>query len=169
MPTKPRQRKLRTPRSKRPPLSAYKTVAYEIKSMVDAFNDYTRLTRANPNYQTSLKNATAEAFLLHVRNLRDFFIGTSNKDDILAIDFVSPSPRFRLPMLRSARHHLDKRLAHPSYKRAYGRSDFAFGMLREELLDAWCLFLNKLEVANPRAGEVFARELPSVGKNAGAA
>lgn len=157
MTTKRRTRNVRQPRTKRPPLSAYETVGYEIKSLCDAYGEYARLVRAS-NTPSSLKNATLEAFLIHVRNLRDFFVGTDNWDDILAIDFVSPRPRFRFPTLRSLRHRLDKRLAHPSYKRARGKDQWPVGALLTELTDAWTLFLRRLATANPRARAVFARE-----------
>ena len=45
--TRPAQCRVRTQRPKPPPHSAYKTVAYEVKSLCDAFNNYTSLTRAN--------------------------------------------------------------------------------------------------------------------------
>lgn len=157
MTTKHRPRNVRRPRTKPPPLSAYKTVGHEIKSLRDAYGEYAKLARANHSH-SELKNTTLEAFLLHVRNLRVFFIGTNNNDDILAIDFMNPRPRFRLPMLHKLRHRLDKRLAHPSYKRARGKKQWPVGALLAELTEPWNLFLRRLATANPLARAVFARE-----------
>jgi hypothetical protein len=151
--------KVRPPRQKPPPPSAYKTLLYELNCLNDAYSEYTRLTLAD-EIQSPLNNAALESFLIHVRNLRDFFVGTRQSNDILAIDFVNPRPRFRLSTLRALQRRLDRQLAHPSYSRPHLNRLWPIEMLKNELMEAWALFLKRLGKANPRARAIFRRLSP---------
>ena len=63
--------------------SAANTIAYEFW-MLDV--GYSALSRTLPEGE---HNLALEAFLVHARNLRDFFGKSGYDDDILARDFVS--------------------------------------------------------------------------------
>jgi hypothetical protein len=104
-----------------------------------------------------LRNLSLEAFLLHARNLRDFFVGTGDKRDILVIDYLPKKPRFRLPTLYRTWNRLDKLLAHPSYQRPRLKKYWPVVAMHKELLAAWDLFLKRLATGDPKARQDFRK------------
>ena len=99
-----------------------------------------------------------EAFLLHARNLRDFFHGTNFRDDILAIDFLKHPPAFNIHWLRQTRARLDKLLAHPSYKRPFMKKQWPVAGIYSELHRAWQRFLSGLTKENVVTRKWFVAE-----------
>jgi hypothetical protein len=70
-----------------------------------------------------LRDAVLEAFLIHARNLIDFFIGPSNykKEDVIAADYFSSPDVWRRGLkkdgLHKVRERIGKKLAHLTYRR----------------------------------------------------
>jgi hypothetical protein len=155
-----RSRPIRERRQGIPPETAIKTLVYEIKSLrdaYDAFLDADAKKKATGLHSVSV-NITLEAFLLHVRILRDFFLGTSFLDDILAIDFALDPTEFQLPNVMAVSTRLDKYLAHPSYTRPDNAANWQVAYMHTEILDAWRLFLSRVAIAQPEVRERFAIE-----------
>jgi hypothetical protein len=155
-----KKRDIRKPRQGIPPESAIKTLVYEIKSLSDAYGaflDADAKKKAAGLHSSVSVNITLEAFLLHVRILRDFFLGTTFCDDILAIDFALDSTEFELPNVMAVSTQLDKYLAHPSYTRV-NATNWPVADMHTEILDAWHLFLSRVAIAQPEVRERFAIE-----------
>lgn len=107
--------------------------------------------RLQDNPQPSAdNNLYEECFLLHVRVMRDFFIGErSHSDDVLAEDFICDSDRWRevagelFTFVKTQRRDLNSTLAHLSYKRStQKRWDLA--RIYRETREAIELFLKEL-------------------------
>lgn len=153
---KKRPRPVRDSRLPPLPTSAAETLAYEVRSLTDAHSEYQKYRRrASP--RATLENITLEAFLLHARVLRDFLLGTSFCNDILAIDFFlrGACPTFDLPLLIASRHRLDTRLAHPSYDRETSDEDWDVDAIQAEILVALRCFLKGLDEADPAMRNIF--------------
>ncbi len=64
-------------------------------------------------------NTAFEAFLVHGRNLRDFFLGSANPDDVIAEDFLGSSISVVIGKLHSAAIDIwiSKKVLHLSHSR----------------------------------------------------
>jgi hypothetical protein len=95
-----------------------------------------------------------EVLLLHTRVLRDFFLAVGGRiDDVLITDFLHTKPRFKLRHLRApaTKKRLDKLLAHASFTRPRLGKKWPVGMIQQEVLQAWMLFMRELEKEDPKA------------------
>lgn len=94
-------------------------IEYEILRLGDAYDGWRNCADAKDKQQDLM----LEAFLLHYRNLRNFFIGSGNKkDDMKAQHFVPgwKSPQWPDHIARSTyteQNLINKRLAHLTYAR----------------------------------------------------
>ncbi|MCE7892947.1 MAG: hypothetical protein DYH12_25120 [Sorangiineae bacterium PRO1] len=133
--------------------SAAKTIQYEL----DMFLLASRCLQA-PN-APAVANLLLEALLLHTRVLRDFFRGVGRNDDVLVTDFLPVKPRFRLRHLRSSstKKRLDKLLAHASFSRPRLGKKWPVGPIQQEIVQAWLLFMDRLEKHDPKARAWFPR------------
>ena len=123
--------------------SAANTIAYEFW-MLDV--GYSALSRTLPEGE---HNLALEAFLVHARNLRDFFGKSGYDDDILARDFVSQMPRLAMPYLRSNRKRVNRKLAHASYSRPRFREGWERLIICQKVEVAMRRFLERLKEENP--------------------
>ena len=98
-------------------------------------------------------SALLEAFLLHVRNLRDFLYDDQpTQDDVVAAHFFDRPDEWRRnrpPLgeyVKSIRKRLNKALAHISYARLDYRKDkkWSIGRIKRELDAAWEAFIEGL-------------------------
>ncbi len=98
-------------------------------------------------------NLFLEALLLHTRVLRDFFLAHGRKDDILITDFLRSKPRFKFRHLSSnaTKKRLDKLLAHASFTRPRLARKWPVGAIQQEIVQAWLLFMLRLEKQDPKA------------------
>jgi len=96
-----------------------------------------------------------ENFLLHARNLRNFFAAAGKHDDVLAADFLGRPMRVRLPLLRSQgiRKRLNKSLAHLSYSRSRFRARWPGDRLYTEINQAMNRFAARLRVKRPEVAK----------------
>ena len=94
-------------------------IAYEVSMMLGALAAFSGQQVSEHVW----KNLAMEGFLLHLRNLRDFFYSTSESskpDDVLAEDYVSSWDTDRPPLaqvIAEKRERLNRQLAHLSYSR----------------------------------------------------
>ena len=139
-----------------PPPSAFATVDYEIRALSDAHNLHL-LARSRGGANSAIANIALEAFLLHARVLRGFFVGDGGGDDIKAERFLGCRMRFRLPILRASRARLNKALAHASYRRPRYKQPWRVSAIHSELLAAWSTFLHRLAQKNARAHRIFTQ------------
>ncbi|MEQ1857545.1 MAG: hypothetical protein ABL963_13885 [Longimicrobiales bacterium] len=134
---------------RRPGLTALKsaaaTIEYELSMLSAAFAE-------TGNSKVHLHNMAVETFLLHARNLRDFFRSTGHGDDIRARDFVKTMPKISMPTVFSPAFNtrVNKKLAHPSYKRARLKAKWHQGKITRELVRAMDRFLSQLDADYPR-------------------
>ncbi len=126
--------------------SAALTIEYEYRMLLVGFLAWGRAPT------TEERNLVLEAFLVHTRNLRDFFAKSGQSDDILARDFVSQMPRIAMPYLRSKpfRKRLNRKLAHLSYSRPRLTSGWERETICREIEVAMRRFLERLQEENPR-------------------
>jgi hypothetical protein len=96
-----------------------------------------------------------ESFLVHARNLRDFFARNGRDNDVLARDFLGRLASVRLPFLRrtATRHRLDRRIAHISYSRSKLKRDWPVTTILNELDAAMAKFERELRAASPRLAD----------------
>ena len=74
--------------------SAAGALFYEWKTAKD---DYALINIAREDRNQALMNAALESFLIHARNIRDFFRVSGRDNDILVSDFLGNKPRVRMP------------------------------------------------------------------------
>ena len=99
-----------------------------------------------------LKNLALEGFLLHLRNLRDFFYSkTAKPDDVLAADFFEDPHKWqsvRPPLatvVEEKRDRLNRQLAHLSYSRlSFQKSWGNIGEMLSEVMKTVSAFLRSL-------------------------
>ena len=108
------------------------------------------------NGNNPLSHATLESFLVHARNLYDFFFKERKYDDVLVVDFYragdfwSTDQRKACPYIRDNYERLNKSLSHLTYWRIKHRTvqwDFGrwnIGLMHKELLEMWLLFWKSL-------------------------
>lgn len=100
-------------------------------------------------------NLTMETFLLHARNLRDFFATSGQPEDVLASDFLGRPLRVRMPLLRSAkiRRRLNKRIAHVSYSRSRLGRQWDVRTLATEIDEAMEAFVTRLSTIDAQLAD----------------
>lgn len=91
-------------------------------------------------------NMALECFLVHARNIRDFFARNGRRNDVLARDFLGHLTVVRLPFLRNTRtrRRLDRRVAHVSYSRSRLRRDWPVRTILAEIDRAMAKFERQL-------------------------
>ena len=96
-------------------------------------------------------NMALECFLLHARNIRDFFAADGHPNDVLSRDFFGRPIRVALPLLRSSRmrNRLNRRVAHLSYSRSYLGRSFPVDKLLAEIETAMTRFEKRLRSRDP--------------------
>lgn len=96
-------------------------------------------------------NIALEAFLIHARNIRDFFRPKGRHNDVLARDFLSPPPRVRLSRLRNRRlkQRLDRAIAHLTFSRSRLGRRWRVQALLSEIDTAMAAFIARLETEKP--------------------
>lgn len=103
-----------------------------------------------------LKNMALESFLVHARNIRDFF-GTAGKDDdVLVADFMRSPPGVKMPLLRSKaiRVRLNRRIAHLSFSRSRLKNEWAVGRLLKEIDTTMSCFVEHLRKVSPMLASI---------------
>lgn len=111
---------------------------YERDEMLKCDRDLIWL-RSNGMFGTHLWNLALEGYLLHARNLIDFFYESKNPkpDDVLAIDFAPSWKTTRPPrseLLTMARQRMNKMLSHLTYsRRELKLFSWATGDIRKQL------------------------------------
>lgn len=96
------------------------------------------------------KSLFMEDFLLHARILREFFVGSPKKDDIIAAHFLDDPSKWessrgsRCKQLMADKERLDKKLAHLTYSRLTLDEKWDFEVIRGEIVDAMTAFLGLL-------------------------
>ncbi len=105
---------------------------YEVDMLMFSFSRLAEfLNTRNEGEDPGSKNMMLEDFILHARNLRNFFYGSKKKKDAVAIDFVEDLVRWSKvrPKEREKRgikrvyKHASKELAHLTYKRKHKVSE----------------------------------------------
>ena len=139
------------PRSRRGPKalrSAAKNLRYEWDTAGDALRG---LVQATASTNIPMINVFLEDYLLHARNLRDFFAPGGKADDVITADFFGRPMRVSLPHLRSAavRNRLNKRIAHLTFSRPRFRSSWNVRPLSIELNQAMIRFVTRLKSERP--------------------
>lgn len=126
-------------------------VAYEINMVKFTARKMTELSLEN--------NAALESFLLHVRNLQEFFhkdpnnLANYERDLIVAENYLQDIPKWRGDRPRMEHIHemetkIHQHLAHISSGRAeQGKINWEVGRILTEILNVWDFFLSKLSVA----------------------
>lgn len=106
----------------------------------------------------AMVNMALESFLIHARNIRDFFASRGNPDDVLARDFLGRPTRVRLSLLRSPkiRRRLNKRIAHISYSRARLGRGWNWSILLSEINDAMGKFEQRLRARSKKLADIVA-------------
>jgi hypothetical protein len=102
------------------------------------------------------KNIALERFLLHARNIRDFFRANGRRDDVLARDFLGTPIRVRMPVLRSRTigTRLNRRVAHLSHSRARLGRRWPVSKLLAEIENAMTRFEQRLREVDPKLADI---------------
>ena len=124
--------------------SGASTIAYEIRMLLVGYKVIARTTPATKEHTLAL-----EAFLIHVRNLLEFFGKKTDSDTIQTRHFVDQLPPVDMPYLRSNGKRLHKMLAHPSYSRPRLKKPWQVDDIASELRTAMSAFLDRLEEEHP--------------------
>jgi hypothetical protein len=142
-------RNVRKPRRPPNPSEAARTLEYEF-NMLGVAVEECRKEHAPPYGDMAL-----EAFLLHARNLVGFFQGSSDRGDILAIDWLKTSTTFPLPILNKTLADIHKLLGHPSYSRGKRHRTWRYDAMYLELAGNWRAFLKQLATDEPNYRRLF--------------
>ncbi len=140
---------VRKPRRPPNPAEAARTLEYEFNMLVVAFEEC-RKQPPQPYGDMAL-----EAFLLHARNLVGFFRGSSDRGDILAIDWLKTPTTFPLPILNKTLPDIHKLLGHPSYSRGKRHRTWRYDAMYLELAANWRTFLKQLAADEPNYRKLF--------------
>ena len=92
-----------------------------------------------------ISNALTESFLVHTRNLCDFFEKARSRDDIISSDYGFPQSKLGVPPQVDSR--FDKSLAHITYSRLCFNDETKKWLLdhfRPQLLPRICEFLDHI-------------------------
>lgn len=123
------------------------SMVYVRFALGDAYRLYV-LARPAEGKPSAIAKIAIESFLIHCRNIRDFLLGTSIKDDIAATDFFpSPSEPFNVPKAVALKDDINKLLAHPSYERPALIKQlpaWEIGAMYDELSHMWEVFVGRL-------------------------
>jgi hypothetical protein len=156
--------KARPKRGRRVLRSAADTIDYEFAMLAHA---YSEIGQGSPGHH----NMALETFLLHARNLRDFFRAKGHPDDILARDFLGEASSATLPFVGSKTFddRVNKKLSHPSFSRPRLRAKWQPSLIAGEIGRATERFLEELDAIHTRRSSWFAdaRKLVVAGKAAG--
>lgn len=119
--------------------------------------EYTRFVAAS-NYivyghqEIILHDLVIESFLLHTRSLYEFFVCKKKKkypDDLRIGDFLADKPEFNLKYIEKNKWRLDQHLSHISKTRVTKKDSWDIEKIRNEIDQAWQIFVNKLKMDNP--------------------
>lgn len=103
-----------------------------------------------------VRNLSLEGALLHARNLADFLrTDRVTGDDIHADHFFEQSHVTVPDVLDGERQRLNKRLAHPSYKRSSVQRTWHIDQLYSAITKAWSEFRLHVTTAHPERAEWF--------------
>ena len=151
-----RKRTARPRRGRRILESAARDLGYEWRMARSAVGVLAVAYREDDQFAINL---SLECFLLHARNLRDFFAPTGKPDDVLASDFLGRPPRVKMSMLRSraVRNRLNKRIAHLSYSRFRFRGGWNVPTLMTEIDNAMHQFIERLETIDSELAAVLKK------------
>jgi len=141
-------RDVRKPRRPPNPAEAARTLEYEFNMLGVALEE---CRKQPPPYG----DLALEAFLIHARNLVGFFQGSSDRDDILAIDWLKTPTSFPLPILSKTLPDIDKLLGHPSYLRGKRHRTWRYDAMYLELASNWRTFLKQLATDEPNYRKLF--------------
>jgi hypothetical protein len=131
---------------------ASKDLLYEYRMLLHAASFLGQgITAGSP-----MSNCMLESFLVHLRNLIDFFYIPKNKmdDDCLASDFFEAPNRWRPPQprltdpLKSAKRGINKRMVHLSYRRrdvAPYAKEWHVSDLANEIIEAMHAFTDQVD------------------------
>ena len=142
-------RNVRKPRRPPNPSEAARTLEYEF-NMLGVAVEECRKQQPPPYGDMAL-----EAFLLHARNLVGFFRGSSDRGDILAIDWLRTPTTFPLPILDKTLPDIHKLLGHPSYSRGKRHRTWRYDAMYLELAGNWQTFLKQLATDEPNYRKLF--------------
>jgi len=142
-------RNLRKPRRPPNPSEAARTLQYEFNMLGVAVEECRK--KQQPPYG----DLALEVFLLHARNLLGFFRGSSDRDDILAIDWLKTPTTFPLPMLNKTLADIHKLLGHPTYSRGKRHRTWRYDAMYLELAGNWQTFLKQLAIDEPSYRKLF--------------
>jgi hypothetical protein len=138
---------------------AYKPTPAELEGAVDQFLYELHMLRetTKPFIQRSplvadetMKRVFLESALVHARNLLDFFICESSRNnDILAAHFVTAEDGSTwkpkgLEHLASCRFDINKALTHLTYTRVKSKPSWSLDEIRREIEEAYEEFLSRL-------------------------
>jgi hypothetical protein len=143
------QHKVRKPRRPPNPSEAARTLEYEFDMLGVAFEE----CRKQPPQLYG--DMALEAFLLHARNLVGFFRGSSDRGDILVIDWLKTPTTFPLPILDKTLPDIHKLLGHPSYSRGKRHRTWRYDAMYLELSANWRTFLKQLATDEPNYRKLF--------------
>jgi len=107
---------------------------------------YKRMSNEQVNTDMYEQNLFLEAFLLHARVLKDFFIRDPSQDDVSAIHFFDDAAEWQniinilCPYLRQHQKRLNKYLAHLTYERIREDKVWEVIAIFNELEYAWQQF-----------------------------
>lgn len=110
-----------------------------------------QIVLAKKAHDQALENTALESFLIHARNISDFFQVGGREDDVLARDFLGLTPRVKLPYIRKHKKRLNRRLAHLSYSRPRLKREWPTGLMLREIDRAMNLFQDRLKASGKRA------------------
>ena len=100
----------------------------------------------------ALVNSALESFLIHVRNISDFFrVRRREEDDVLARDYLGRTPRVKLPYIRKNKKRLHRRIAHLSYSRSRLGRGWQTERMQKETDGAMKVFQDNLRARGKRA------------------
>jgi hypothetical protein len=142
-------RNLRKARRPPNPSEAARTLEYEF-TMLGVAIEECRKQQPPPYGDIAL-----EAFLLHARNLVGFFRGSSERGDILALDWLKTPTTFPLPILNKTLPDIQKLLDHPSYSREKRHRTWRYDAMYLELAGNWRTFLKQLASDEPNYRKLF--------------
>lgn len=110
-----------------------------------------QLIQAEKAGDQALMNSTLESFLIHARNICDFFrVRSREDDDVLARDYLGRTPRVKLPYIRKNKKRLNKRIAHLSYSRPRLGRGWPTARMLKEIDEAMKIFQDRLKASRKR-------------------
>jgi len=140
-------------------------LAYEWWMAAEAANRLDTLrVDENKRWET---NTAFEAFLVHGRNLRDFFLGSFNPDDVIVEDFLGSSISVEIRKLNSAVIDIwiAKRVLHLSHSRLTLPREWRHRHLMEEIDGAMRSFVAALRATDPELADLVAAQRNTVPQN----